>query len=74
MYTLLYNGADPNQADHKGYTALIHAAKDGRLELVEILVTHGADTNKRSKKGRLPITKAKKNRHFDVVEYLEKCA
>ncbi len=74
IYTLLYCGANPNQTDHRGYTAVSHAAEYGHLEIVEILVTHGADVRIRSKGGRLPIHKAKKNRHLKVVEYLEKCA
>ena len=74
IYTLLYCGANPNQTDHRGYTALSHAAQYGHLEIVEILVTHGADVRVRSKGGKLPIHKAKKNKHFHVVEYLEKCA
>ena len=71
IYTLLYCGADPNQTDHKGLTAVSHAAKYGHLEIVEILVTQGADVKIRSKGGRLPIHKAKRNKHFDVVAYLE---
>ena len=74
VYALLYYDANLNQTDHRGYTALSHAAKSGNLEIVEILVSHGADPKIRSKGGRLPIHKARAEKHYEVAEYLEKCS
>ena len=39
----LQAGMDPNSIDQKGNTALIVAAKEGRQEVVGLLLEHGAD-------------------------------
>jgi len=44
---LLENGADPNTADGFGSTVLMSAARLGRTDLVELLVSKGADVNAR---------------------------
>ncbi len=43
--SLLPQGGDINARDKNGYTALIRAIKNGKLEEAEILVVHGADVN-----------------------------
>ncbi len=41
---LLEHGADPNDRDRNGTTALLFACSEGDLELVELLIANGADT------------------------------
>lgn len=45
-------GADVNQRDHNGYTALHHAASRGDLELIRYLVDQGADPTVVSRQGQ----------------------
>jgi ankyrin repeat protein len=71
IYTLLHAGAQVNQFDRSGYTPLIHAAANGHMEAVEVLVAHGADVKTRSHGGRNAIQKAKRNKYNDIASYLE---
>lgn len=45
--TLLANGADANQKDRNGYTALMYAARNGDVETMKALVDAGAAVNAR---------------------------
>lgn len=45
-------GADVNQRDHNGYTALHHAASRGDTELIQYLVDQGADPTLVSRAGQ----------------------
>ena len=46
LRTLLSTGVDLSQKCHtQGATALLHAAKDGSLEAVNLLLEAGADVN-----------------------------
>ena len=42
---LMSQGVSPNAKTEEGYTALTTAIRDGRMELVEILLDNGADPN-----------------------------
>lgn len=42
---LLTLGANVNDQDELGYTALAYAAKKGNVDMVELLLDHGADPN-----------------------------
>src|SRR5205085_6019999 len=53
LQRLLKQGADPNQRNDAGATALMWAALD--LEKTRVLVAHGADVNARSEEGRTPL-------------------
>ncbi|PQE17544.1 ankyrin repeat domain containing protein [Rutstroemia sp. NJR-2017a BBW] len=44
---LLDNGADPNEKNAKGMTALTTAIREDRLEMIELLLLRGADANVR---------------------------
>lgn len=50
---LIERGVDPNPADDapRGYTPLMHAAQDGKLEYVRMLLDAGADVNRRNADG-----------------------
>ncbi len=50
--------------------ALIDAAHDGNLDVVEYLVEKGADVNARDNNGSTPLDHARKNNHPDVVNYI----
>ena len=68
------SGTDVNSTDFIGQTALMYAAEQGRIEVVEYLVENGADVNaKSSAKGRgtALIYAASVNRVV-VMEYLLK--
>jgi len=43
MRMLLAEGADPNQADYKGWTPLMRCALAGNLASIKMLLEHGAD-------------------------------
>ena len=44
---LLEKGANPNVGDEYGYTPLLLAASEGKVELARLLLTEGADVNAR---------------------------
>ena len=46
---LLQSGADINQEDGDGWTALIVAAMNGNIEIAELLVRSNADVNVKTK-------------------------
>eukprot|EP00753_Platysulcus_tardus_P018523 PLAT6895.2.p1 GENE.PLAT6895.2~~PLAT6895.2.p1 ORF type:complete len:384 (-),score=121.08 PLAT6895.2:845-1975(-) len=55
LTSLLAAGADINQADKQGRTALHHAATHGNLACVAVLLAHGADMRVRTADGALAI-------------------
>jgi ankyrin repeat protein/catechol 2,3-dioxygenase-like lactoylglutathione lyase family enzyme len=52
---LLDKGADVNEADPQGNTALHYAAQRGEDDVVRLLVSHGAKLNLPNKQGRTPL-------------------
>ena len=48
-------GADPNQADGGGHTALHHAAQVGALNVLVALLERGGDADKKSTAGTTPL-------------------
>nr|CDJ80356.1 Ankyrin and K Homology domain containing protein [Haemonchus contortus] len=70
---LYSNGADLN-FDYDGRTALMKAAKNGFVEIVEFLVSKGADVNYRSSNGdATALSLACSAGHKDIVKLLLKC-
>jgi ankyrin repeat protein len=67
---LLNNGANVNQADEDGWTALMQASILGRAEIVKFLLAKGANVNKASKKGVTPLYHATVFNHPEVVKLL----
>ncbi|KAI9892590.1 MAG: hypothetical protein M1814_001283 [Vezdaea aestivalis] len=56
---LLEAGAEPDEADDEGSTALHHAAAYGDLKAIRTLIQAGADPARRNDRNRLPITWSK---------------
>ena len=71
---MLVDGASANTDAGVGYkgsgTALMGAAKNGHLEIVELLLSHGANPNKRSESGT-PLSLAKEGGHSQIATLLE---
>lgn len=63
--TLLAAGADCNQRNGDGATALMLAAHAGRLDLVKALLDAGADVNARDERGWGALTQAAYNADLD---------
>lgn len=55
-----------------GYTALTYAAKEGYLEVVELLLEHGADPFLPRQDGKSPYELAQKNKHLKTAKLIEK--
>lgn len=67
---LLSSGADINDDDVFGYTALHSAAAAGNLGVVTLLAEKGADLNLHDKKGNSALAWAAQCGKADVVKYL----
>lgn len=62
---LLAGGADANARDEFGATALMLAAHNGQLELVEALLAHGAEVDAKDELGWTALMKACYNADLD---------
>jgi len=67
---LIASGADVNEQDEQGWTALNFAAGMGDLALVKLLLENGADLFKVGGDGRTPYMIALAAGHSSVVKYL----
>ncbi|KAK8255637.1 ankyrin repeat-containing domain protein [Phyllosticta capitalensis] len=73
---LLSRNANVDWQDPEGYTCLHWAAKNGDLEICEVLVNHGAKLETKTKEdlkltpGMTPLLLAAKCKHSPVVEFL----
>ena len=66
----LAKGADANARDRKGWTALMHAADNGRTLLVPPLLKAGADPNIRASDGATALFVAAVHGYAEIVEAL----
>src|SRR4051812_27789657 len=67
---LLNSGAEVDEADEKGWTALTFAAGQGDLTMVRLLVERGADPFKVGRDQRTPQMVALAAGHVEVVKHL----
>lgn len=67
---LLGEGADPNAPDRLRNTALIYAARDGRLDIARSLIAGGADINWVDGENVTPLILASHKNHIDIVRLL----
>jgi uncharacterized protein len=69
---LVHSGADLNLRDSTGFTPLIRAATNGRLENVQFLIKAGADQNLVVPEiGWTAIDYARYHEHWEIVRFLE---
>ena len=67
---LIQNGADANEKNSHGFTALIHASKNG-FEVVKVLIASGADVNVKNNEGETALTKAQGRGHEGIIKTLK---
>jgi len=68
---LLDRGADPNKVDtDEHFSPLMHAAAEGQLEVVQVLIAYGADRSMKDVDGDDAASFALRSGHRHVVEYL----
>eukprot|EP00919_Chromeraceae_sp_WS-2016_P057609 GHVR01136574.1.p1 GENE.GHVR01136574.1~~GHVR01136574.1.p1 ORF type:complete len:134 (-),score=15.97 GHVR01136574.1:352-753(-) len=67
MKLLIEKGADVNEMDTYGKTALFWACEHDKLDLVKLLIENGADINHKDKKGETAVMVAADSGHPDVL-------
>jgi len=67
---LLEKGADVNEKDGRGRTALLLAAVAGHKDVAELLISHGADVNLSNDYGWTPLHFAASRGHEDVAKII----
>ena len=60
-------GADPNNEDNNGQTALFYSAREGHKDICMLLLKKGANPNQQDKKHQTPLHLAKKHNKQDVI-------
>ncbi|MEA3462159.1 MAG: ankyrin repeat domain-containing protein [Bacteroidota bacterium] len=69
---LLDRGANPNVVDSdEHFSPLMHAAAEGNLEVVKVLIAYGADRSLKDVDGDDAASFALQSGHVQVVEYLK---
>ncbi|MCY4384580.1 MAG: SUMF1/EgtB/PvdO family nonheme iron enzyme [Nitrospinae bacterium] len=63
-------GVDVNARDTRGWTALLHAAKEGHSQFIELLMKAGANPSIKGPKGETPVDLARKR--YGTVEAARK--
>ena len=72
MKSFIDTGADVNATDSFGYSAFMHAAKDGNLDALKTLGHSNNDINQKSNLGSTALILAAENGNLDCVNYLVK--
>ena len=69
VHALVNHGADVNQTDEKGRTAVSVATKAGHLEIVQLLVEKGADVKAKPRRiGIITRQKSMKNKNNQITD------
>jgi ankyrin repeat protein len=71
MKLLISRGANINQADSIGATALMGAARGGNTSTAKLLITLGANLNQTDRSGRTALDYATRAGHHDIRRLLE---
>jgi ankyrin repeat protein len=69
---LLNKGANPNEADDLGWTALMNASGKGYINVVKMLLDKGANVNAKTLNGWTALMRAAERERVDIVELLLK--
>ncbi len=69
---LVASGADLNEGDYDGRTAIHLAASEGQEEIVRYLIAKGVNINPRDRWGGTPLADAMRGNHTKVIELLKK--
>jgi len=67
---LINQGADVNEQNKSGETALMSAAEDGQRDVCELLIAKGANVNAQNNSGETALMKAAYSGHRKVCELL----
>jgi len=67
---IIEKGADVNQKDKDGNTALIYASKNEYIDIVNALLEKGADVNQKDKDGNTALIYASSYGYIDIVNAL----
>ena len=71
---LLIHGADINEKDYNGLTAIYYATQNGDYEITKLLIENGADYEVRDPYGNTPLSNAvfyyKKNSDGSLIKLL----
>ncbi len=70
VWAALVAGASPDSNDRSGHTALIFAARDGRLDIAELLLGYGATVDWQDGEKVTPLILAATMNHPDMVTLL----
>jgi len=70
VWAALAAGTSPDIADEHGNTALIFAARDGHLDIAEILIEYGATVDWQDDEKVTPLILASSRNHPEIVTLL----
>lgn len=68
---LLDKGLNPHDQDNKGLTILMRAVKNGRKDIVELLIERGVDIWVRDKERKTAFDYARENNKKEIMDLLE---
>lgn len=63
-------GIDINQTDERGWTALMHAAKNGNFSTAQLLINAGANAAVQASDGTTALSLARDSQHSDLIGLL----
>ena len=69
---LLDSGINPNQTDGNGNAALHHAAGEGHVEIVRLLVDASADVNRKNRWNETPLHRASYRNRAAIIDELQR--
>ena len=70
QYLIQHCNLPVNEKDIFGQTPIYYACREGRLDVVKLLIDSGSNINLDDNYGQTCLFYAVKHNHFDVVQYL----
>lgn len=68
---MLKLGAKTNHKDNLGQTEIFYASREGKIEVVKLLIEYGGDIRIQDKKKMTAYSWAKRGGHKDLLDYLD---